>query len=193
MTTDEIGLNDHLAERGIVAHETDLAELIVQLAGDRPSHILVPAIHRNRSDIRDLFEAKLGERNLGTEAAELTAVARRHLQERFLRVRVGVSGANFTVADTGAVCVVESEGNGRMCTTLPHTVITVMGIEKVLARFADLVACAVAPAILDRRAHEPLHVAGGIGDARSRTPSAALCGRPVVCRTSTYRGELAEA
>jgi L-lactate dehydrogenase complex protein LldF len=138
MATDEIGLNAALAAEGITAHETDLAELIVQLAGDRPSHILVPAIHRNRAEIRDLFEATLGERDLPTDPAALTAVARRHLRERFLSVKVGVSGANFAVAETGTVCVVESEGNGRMCTTLPDTLITVMGIEKVLPRFADL-------------------------------------------------------
>jgi L-lactate dehydrogenase complex protein LldF len=138
MATDEIGLNDALADAGIAAYETDLAELIVQLAHDRPSHILVPAIHRNRAEIRDLLERELGETGLSTDPAELTAAARRHLRERFLRVGVGVSGANFAVAQTGAVCVVESEGNGRMCTTLPHTLITVMGIEKVLPRFDDL-------------------------------------------------------
>ncbi|MCW3009391.1 MAG: iron-sulfur cluster-binding protein [Solirubrobacterales bacterium] len=138
MATDEIGLNDALAAEGITAHETDLAELIVQLAHDRPSHILVPAIHRNRVEIRDLFERELGETGLSTEPAELTAVARRHLRERFLSVGVGVSGANFAIAETGAICVVESEGNGRMCTTLPHTLITVMGIEKILPRFDDL-------------------------------------------------------
>ena len=138
MATDEIGLNDALAAEGITAHETDLAELIVQLAGDRPSHILVPAIHRNRAEIRDLFEAKLGEAGLSTDPSALTAAARRHLRERFLSVKVGVSGANFAVAETGTVCVVESEGNGRMCTTLPDTLITVMGIEKVLPRFDDL-------------------------------------------------------
>jgi len=138
MATDEIGLNAALAAEGITAHETDLAELIVQLAGDRPSHILVPAIHRNRVEIRDLFRDRFGEPRLTSDPAELTAAARRHLRERFLRVGVGVSGANFACADTGAVCVVESEGNGRMCTTLPHTLITVMGIEKVLPRFDDL-------------------------------------------------------
>ncbi len=138
MATEEIGLNTALAEAGIVAHETDLAELIVQLAGDRPSHILVPAIHRNREEIRDLFEAGLGLRDLSAEPAELAAAARRYLRRRFLEVGVGVSGANFAVAETGTVCVVESEGNGRMCTTLPETLITVMGIEKVVPRFADL-------------------------------------------------------
>jgi L-lactate dehydrogenase complex protein LldF len=138
MTTDEIGLNEALGAAGIAAHETDLAELIVQLGEDRPSHILVPAIHRNRAEVRDLFEAKLGERGLSTEPSALTAAARRHLRARFLSVGVGISGANFAVAETGTVCVVESEGNGRMCTTLPHTLITVMGIEKVIPRLTDL-------------------------------------------------------
>jgi L-lactate dehydrogenase complex protein LldF len=138
MATDEIGLNAALAADGITAHETDLAELIVQLGRDRPSHILVPAIHRNRAEIRDLFERELGETGLSTSPSELTAAARRHLRERFLRVKVGVTGANFAVAETGAICIVESEGNGRMCLTLPDTLITVMGIEKVLARHEDL-------------------------------------------------------
>jgi L-lactate dehydrogenase complex protein LldF len=140
MATDEIGLNDALGLAGITAHETDLAELIVQLADDdRSSHILVPAIHRNRSEIRDLFRARLpGAANVSDEPAALAEAARRHLRELFLSVRVGVSGANFAVAETGTVGVVESEGNGRMCTTLPETLITVMGIEKVLPRFEDL-------------------------------------------------------
>jgi len=139
MATDEIGLNDALAASGITAHETDLAELIVQLSHDRPSHILVPAIHRNRSEIRDLFRRTLpGTESLSDDPAALTDAARRYLRERFLAARVGVSGANFAVAETGTVCVVESEGNGRMCTTLPETLITVMGIEKVLPRLDDL-------------------------------------------------------
>jgi L-lactate dehydrogenase complex protein LldF len=140
MATDEIGLNDALALAGITAHETDLAELIVQLAdGDRPSHILVPAIHRNRAEIRELFRAKLpGAQDVSDEPAALAEAARTYLREKFLSVKVGVSGANFAVAETGTVGVVESEGNGRMCTTLPETLITVMGIEKVLPDFADL-------------------------------------------------------
>jgi L-lactate dehydrogenase complex protein LldF len=139
MATDEIGLNDALLAEGITAYETDLAELIVQLSHDRPSHILVPAIHRNRSEIRDLFRRTLpGVGELSDDPAALTDVARRYLRERFLAARVGVSGANFAVAETGTVCVVESEGNGRMCTTLPETLITVMGIEKVLPRLDDL-------------------------------------------------------
>jgi L-lactate dehydrogenase complex protein LldF len=139
MATDEIGLNAALAAAGIRAHETDLAELIIQLAGDRPSHILVPAIHRNRAEIRELFARTLPDAgDLSDEPAALAEAARRFLRARFLAARVGVSGANFAVAETGTVCVVESEGNGRMCTTLPETLITVMGIEKVLPRLDDL-------------------------------------------------------
>jgi L-lactate dehydrogenase complex protein LldF len=139
MATDEIGLNDALARDGIAAHETDLAELIVQLADDRPSHILVPAIHRNRSEIRDLFVRTLpGTSGLSDDPRALADAARRYLRQRFLAARVGISGANFAVAETGTVCVVESEGNGRMCTTLPEVLITVMGIEKVVPRLEDL-------------------------------------------------------
>jgi L-lactate dehydrogenase complex protein LldF len=140
MATQEIGLNDALAAAGIAAYETDLAELIVQLADDTPSHILVPAIHRNRAEIRELFAATIasGDAGLSDDPRQLAAVARRHLRERFLSARVGVSGANVAVAETGTLAVVESEGNGRMCLTLPDTLITVMGIEKVVASWRDL-------------------------------------------------------
>jgi L-lactate dehydrogenase complex protein LldF len=139
LTTDEIGLNASLESRGIRAHETDLAELIVQLAGDKPSHILVPAIHRNRSEIRDLFRSKLpGNERLSDDPPALAEAARTYLRRRFLAAGVGISGANFAVAETGTVCVVESEGNGRMCTTLPQLLITVMGIDKVIPRLSDL-------------------------------------------------------
>nr|WP_202477198.1 LutB/LldF family L-lactate oxidation iron-sulfur protein [Streptomyces sp. SID5470] len=144
MATQEIGLNEALAEAGIRAYETDLAELIVQLAEDRPSHILVPAIHRGRSEIREIFRREMGEwgrpapEDLTDEPRDLAEAARLHLREKFLRAKVAVSGANFAAADTGTVVVVESEGNGRMCLTLPETLITVMGIEKVLPSFADL-------------------------------------------------------
>jgi L-lactate dehydrogenase complex protein LldF len=140
LTTDEIGLNDALAAAGIAAYETDLAELIIQLGRDRPSHILVPAIHRNRSEIRDIFLREMGDVDpgLSDEPAALAEAARRHLRRKFLSASVGISGANFGVAETGTLCVVESEGNGRMCLTLPQTLITVMGIEKVIPSFADL-------------------------------------------------------
>jgi L-lactate dehydrogenase complex protein LldF len=139
MTTEEIGLNAALEARGIEPLETDLAELIVQLAGDRPSHLLVPAIHHGKREVAELFRQRLpGCEALGEDPSELAAAARQYLRERFLRARVGISGANFAIAETGTLCIVESEGNARMCTTLPETLITVMGIEKVLPRWADL-------------------------------------------------------
>ena len=138
LATDEIGLNGALEVAGITPIETDLAELIVQLAGERPSHLLVPAIHKNRTEIRDLFRARLGRPDLSDDPAELAEAARLHLRAAFLRARVAISGANFAVAETGTVCVVESEGNGRMCTTLPHMLVTVMGIEKVIPEWRDL-------------------------------------------------------
>jgi L-lactate dehydrogenase complex protein LldF len=138
IATDEIGLNDALAERGISAIETDLAELILQLSHDKTSHILVPAIHRNRMEIKALFERTITDEELGTEASAIAEAARRHLRAKFLSVPMAVSGANFGVAETGTVAVVESEGNGRMCTTLPRVLVTVMGIEKVLPEWRDL-------------------------------------------------------
>ncbi|MGH3437238.1 MAG: lactate utilization protein B [Sciscionella sp.] len=140
MTTAEIGLNEALEAGGVTPIETDLAELIVQLGHDRPSHILVPAIHRNRSEIRDIFAAEMPDAPAGLtdSPAELTEAARTHLRRKFFSAKVAVSGANFAVADTGSIVVVESEGNGRMCLTLPETLITVMGIEKVVPSWRDL-------------------------------------------------------
>ena len=144
MATQEIGLNEALEAEGIAAWETDLAELIVQLGHDLPSHILVPAIHRNRSEVREIFLSHMASvgrpapDDLTDEPAALAAAARAHLREKFLRAKVAVSGANFAVADTGTLVVVESEGNGRMCLTLPEVLISVVGIEKVVATYADL-------------------------------------------------------
>lgn len=141
MATQEIGLNEALEAAGIAAVETDLAELIVQLAGDTPSHILVPAIHYNRRQIRDLFLRRmpgLDAAGLTDDPAALAEAARRHLRARFLTARVAVSGANFAIAETGSLVVVESEGNGRMCLTLPETLVSVVGIEKLLPTFRDL-------------------------------------------------------
>ena len=144
MATQEIGLNEALEAEGIAAWETDLAELIVQLGEDLPSHILVPAIHRNRAEIRDIFLRRMGAVGrpapdaLTDDPAVLAGAAREHLREKFLRATVAVSGANFAVADTGTLVVVESEGNGRMCLTLPEVLISVVGIEKVVATWSDL-------------------------------------------------------
>ena len=138
LTTDEIKLNDALASRGIKAIETDLAELIIQLAGESSSHILVPAIHKNRAEIRDIFLHNLDVEQLTDEPRDLTNAARAHLRRKFLSTPVAISGANFAVAETGSICVVESEGNGRMCLTLPQVLISVMGIEKVIPAWQDM-------------------------------------------------------
>ena len=138
MTTEEIGLNAVLGSEGISAVETDLAELIVQLGHDAPSHIVVPALHKNRKQIRELFLREMHLDQLGETAEDLTAAARAWLRERFLKARAAISGANFLVAETGGVVIVESEGNGRMCLTLPPLLITIGGIEKVIPRLQDL-------------------------------------------------------
>ncbi len=144
MATQEIELNEALEEAGISAWETDLAELIVQLGNDWPSHILVPAIHRNRTEVREIFLEEMGKvgrpapADLTDDPRRLAEAARLHLREKFLRAKVAISGANFAVADTGSLVVVESEGNGRMCLTLPETLISVVGIEKVLPTWSDL-------------------------------------------------------
>jgi L-lactate dehydrogenase complex protein LldF len=144
MTTQEIGLNEALQAQGIAAWETDLAELIVQLGDDLPSHILVPAIHRNRAEIRQIFLTSMAAvgrpapDDLTDEPPALAAAARAHLREKFLRAKVAVSGANFAVADSGTLVIVESEGNGRMCLTLPEVLISVVGIEKLVPTWTDL-------------------------------------------------------
>ena len=144
MATQEIELNEALAAAGIAAWETDLAELIVQLGGDLPSHILVPAIHRNRAEIREIFQRRMATAgrpapdDLTDDPAALAAAARAHLREKFLRARMAVSGASFAVAETGTLVVVESEGNGRMCLTLPDVLVSIVGIEKVVPTWGEL-------------------------------------------------------
>jgi len=144
MVTAETRLNDALVAVGIDVAETDLAELIVQLGDDLPSHIVVPAIHRNRSEVRDIFLQHMAERGLPApdgltdDPADLAGAARAHLRRRFLRAKVAISGANFVIAESGSLVIVESEGNGRMCVTLPETLISLVGIDKVLPSFSDL-------------------------------------------------------
>ncbi|WP_298180796.1 LutB/LldF family L-lactate oxidation iron-sulfur protein [Saccharomonospora sp.] len=138
MATAEIGLNPYLEAAGVRPVETDLAELIVQLGNDRPSHILVPAIHRNRAEIKDIFVRGMSEVPASDDPRDLAEAARKHLRRKFLSAKVAISGANFAVAETGSIAVVESEGNGRMCLTLPETLITVMGIEKLVPTWRDL-------------------------------------------------------
>ena len=140
MATQEIGLNEALEAAGVIAWETDLAELIVQLGHDKPSHILVPALHRNRAEIREIFLREMPgvDADLTDEPRRLAMAARAYLRRKFLSAKVAISGANFAVAETGTLTVVESEGNGRMCLTLPQTLITVMGIEKLVPTWTDL-------------------------------------------------------
>ncbi len=138
MTSAEIDLNPALESAGIGVFETDLAEIILQLGEDEPSHIVVPALHVSRSQVREIFARRMGLPHLSDDPQALTAAARTYLRQKFLNVPTAISGANFLVAETGAVSIVESEGNGRMCLTLPRAMITLAGIEKVLPRFQDL-------------------------------------------------------
>ena len=138
MTSDETQLNVALQAAGIAPHETDLADMIVQLGEDEPSHIVCPALHRNRAEVREIFVNKMKRGDPGETPEDLAAAARAYLREKFLRVKAGFSGANFAIAETGSICVVESEGNGRMCLTLPETLITMLGVEKLIPTFNDL-------------------------------------------------------
>jgi L-lactate dehydrogenase complex protein LldF len=138
MTSEEIGLNAHLEAHGVRPIETDLAELIIQLGKDRPSHFVVPALHKNKAQIREIFQREMHLPELGTEPQDLATAARTYLREKYLRIKVAISGGNFLIADSGGMCIVESEGNGRMCLTLPDVLISVVGIEKVIPSFRDL-------------------------------------------------------
>src|SRR5438105_14634691 len=137
MATEEIHLNAALEAEGIEALETDLGEYIIQLAGETPSHIIAPAIHKTKGQIAELFVDKLGiERT--NDISKLTSTARQILRAKFGAADIGISGVNFGVAETGTILILENEGNIRLTTSLPKTHIAVMGIEKVIPRFADL-------------------------------------------------------
>jgi L-lactate dehydrogenase complex protein LldF len=138
MTSAEIQLNPFLEASGVRAYETDLAEIILQLGEGEPSHIVVPALHVNRSQVREIFARRMGLKDLSDDPQALTNAARHYLRQKFLTIPTAISGANFLCAETGSVSVVESEGNGRMCLTLPRAMITLAGIEKVVPRFQDL-------------------------------------------------------
>jgi L-lactate dehydrogenase complex protein LldF len=137
MVSEEINLNHALAEHNIRAIETDLGEYIVQLRGERPSHIITPAVHLRSGDVGKLFEEKLGL-PYTEEIPVLTNTARKVLREVFLTANVGLSGVNFGVAETGTLCVVTNEGNGRMCTTVPPVHIALMGMERLVPTMDDL-------------------------------------------------------
>src|SRR3990172_2231384 len=137
MASEEIGLNHALEKAGIRALETDLGEYIIQLAGMGPSHIIVPAVHMKKEDRKSLFHEKLGV-DIPPDPVQLTALARDRLRQEFLHAEMGISGANFLVAETGTLVMVTNEGNGRMCTTLPELHVAVVGIDKVIPDMESL-------------------------------------------------------
>jgi L-lactate dehydrogenase complex protein LldF len=138
MVTEEIHLNKVLESSGIRVVETDLGEYIIQLADEPPSHITAPVIHKRTEDISELFQEKLGMHPT-TDAVEMCAVARETLRSEFLAADMGISGCNFAVAETGTVCIVTNEGNGRMVTSMPRVYVAVAGIEKVVRGIGDAV------------------------------------------------------
>ncbi len=137
MVTEEIHLNAALEAGGLEVIETDLGEYIIQLAGETPSHIIAPAIHKNKKQVAELFSAKLGIEPTD-DVDQLTSAARRVLRERFAAAEIGISGVNFAVAETGTILILENEGNIRLTTSLPKIHIAMMGIEKIIPCFADL-------------------------------------------------------
>jgi L-lactate dehydrogenase complex protein LldF len=137
MASEEIDLGSALEGAGMRSIETDLGEYIVQLAGERPSHMILPAIHKTLPQIRDVLAREAGH-ELPADREALTAWARSRLREEFLRADLGVTGVNFAAADTGTIVLVTNEGNGRFCTTLPRVHVAIMPVEKVIPRFADL-------------------------------------------------------
>jgi len=137
MTTEEVDLNERLEHHGLESVETDLGEYILQLAHERPYHIVAPALHKTRYDVADIFTEKLKVPR-ETVIEKQTAIARSVLREKFLAADIGISGANFLVADSGAVVIIENEGNARLTTSAPKVHIAVAGIEKVIPRAQDL-------------------------------------------------------
>ena len=139
MVSEEIHLNDGLEAAGVAVVETDLGELIVQLAHDHPSHIIAPIIHKSREDIAELFKSAAGATDDDvSDVAHMTAFARTRLRSEFINADMGISGANFGVAETGSICLVTNEGNGRLTTTVPRVHVALMGIERIVPTIADL-------------------------------------------------------
>jgi L-lactate dehydrogenase complex protein LldF len=138
MVSEEMELNAFLQKHGIEALETDLGEFIIQLNNETPAHIIVPAIHKNKDQISKIFHEHIPDEPYTEDVAELTAIARKTLRQKFNEADVGLSGVNFAVAETGTLCLVENEGNGRMCTTVPGVHIALMGLEKVVEKLADV-------------------------------------------------------
>ncbi len=138
MVSEEMHLNRFLEKNGIKPLESDLGEYIIQLAGEKPSHIIVPAIHKNKKEIAELFHKHIPDTPYTEKVEELNAIARKVLRKHFYEAEAGISGVNMAVAETGTLCLVENEGNGRMCTTLPQIHIALMGIEKVVEKLEEV-------------------------------------------------------
>ena len=139
MASEEMELNHYLAERGVDCIESDMGEYIVQLAGEKPSHIVMPAIHKTRGDIAELFAQHIPGTPYTEDVDELIQTGRRALRQAFVEADIGLSGVNFAAADTGTLWLVENEGNGRLSTTVPDVHIAIMGMEKVVARLEHIV------------------------------------------------------
>src|SRR5256885_1030639 len=139
MATEEIGLTDHLESQGIHAVETDLGEWIIQLAGERPSHLIAPAIHKTREEVPELFSKVVGH-PVADDIASLVAVARKELRQSFIDADIGITGGNALIADTGTLMLVTNEGNADLATTLPAVHIAVVGIEKIVPTIDDAIA-----------------------------------------------------
>ena len=141
MATEEVELNEALEQAGVRVVETDLGEFVVQLAADRPSHIIAPIVHLSRQDVAALFQDKLGATAADVaDIPAMTALARRVLRAEFLQAGMGISGVNLAVADTGSLCIVTNEGNGRLTTTLPRVHVALLGLERIVPSAADLAA-----------------------------------------------------
>ena len=139
MVSEELELNNALERAGVRVVETDLGEFVVQLAGDHPSHIIAPIVHWTRGEVADLFRRKLGaDDDEVSDIPAMTALARRTLRQEFLAADMGISGANFAVAETGSLCIVTNEGNGRLTTSAPRLHVALVGIERVVPRVEDL-------------------------------------------------------
>ncbi len=136
MASEEIHMNAYMKKKGIEAVETDLGELIIQLIDEPPVHIVVPAIHKNRYEVGDIFHNELGAKK-ESEPEKLNAIARKHLREEFKILKMGLSGVNFAISKEGAIWLIENEGNGRMCTTYPDIHVAICGIEKIVETFDD--------------------------------------------------------
>ncbi|HMK43116.1 MAG TPA: LUD domain-containing protein, partial [Dissulfurispiraceae bacterium] len=137
MASEEIHLNEHLAKSGVTAHETDLGEWIIQLAHQRPSHMVMPALHLTKEEVADLFSKETRE-TMPTDIQHLVKVARKELREKYFNADMGISGANIAVAETGSVVICTNEGNARLVSTLPKTHVILVGLEKLVEQYSDI-------------------------------------------------------